>query len=63
MAVLDRPVAEHTDKARRNAEYLAGLDRSFGQAEAGETYTFSLDDLKARAEGRCTEEELLAQAQ
>jgi hypothetical protein len=62
MLVMDRPVVENTDKARRNAEYLAGLDKSFAQAEAGETYAFSLEDLKAFADGKYTEEELLMRA-
>ncbi|MDR3304071.1 MAG: hypothetical protein LBS86_06630 [Treponema sp.] len=44
MAVLDRPVAEHTDKARRNAEYLAKIDRGFKDAEAGRVIVFEDDD-------------------
>jgi hypothetical protein len=62
MLVMDRPVVDNTDKARRNAEYLAELDQSFAQAEAGETYAFDLEDLKAFVDGRYTREELLARA-
>lgn len=41
--------SEYNDlqKAKRNAEYLAELDRSFAQAERGETISFSIDELKA----------------
>lgn len=41
--------AEYNDlqKAKRNAEYLARLDRSFVQAEQKETISFSMDELKA----------------
>ena len=33
-------------KAKRNAEYLAKLDRSQEQLQSGETISFSLDELK-----------------
>lgn len=33
-------------KDRKNAEYLAKLDRSREQAERGETISFSIDELK-----------------
>lgn len=34
-------------KARRNAEYLAMLDRSYKQLENGETISFSMEELQA----------------
>lgn len=33
-------------KARRNAEYLSMLDRSYAQAEQGKTISFTLEELK-----------------
>lgn len=33
-------------KAKRNAEYLAGLDKSHAQLEQGETISFSMEELK-----------------
>lgn len=33
-------------KARRNAEYLKNLDRSFSQLERGETISLSLEELR-----------------
>lgn len=34
-------------KAKRNAEYLAMLDRSYKQLENGETISFSMEELRA----------------
>ena len=34
-------------KARRNAEYLAMLDRSYKQLENGESISFSMEELRA----------------
>ena len=34
-------------KARRNAEYLAMLDRSYKQLENGESISFSMEELQA----------------
>ena len=34
-------------KAKRNAEYLAKLDTSMEQLKAGETISFSMEELKA----------------
>ena len=34
-------------KAKRNAEYLAMLDKSFQQLEEGETISFSMEELRA----------------
>jgi hypothetical protein len=61
MLVMDK-VAENMDKARRNAEYLAGLDNSFKQAEVGEKYTFSMEDMEAFADGKLNKEQFLARA-
>jgi hypothetical protein len=61
MLVMDK-VAENTDKARRNAEYLAGLDESFKQSEAGKKYTFSMEDMEAFADGKLNKEQFLARA-
>jgi hypothetical protein len=36
--------AANTDKARRNAEYLAKLDRAFRNAKAGRVIVFENDD-------------------
>ena len=34
-------------KAKRNAEYLAKLDKSFKQLEEGKTISFSMEELRA----------------
>ena len=34
-------------KAKRNAEYLAKLDKSFQQLEEGQTISFSMEELRA----------------
>lgn len=34
-------------KAKRNAEYLAKLDKSFKQLEEGKTVSFSMEELRA----------------
>ncbi len=34
-------------KAKRNAEYLAKLDKSFQQLEEGKTVSFSMEELRA----------------
>ena len=34
-------------KAKRNAEYLAMLDRSYKQLESGESISFSMEELRA----------------
>jgi hypothetical protein len=44
MLVMDKPVVENTDKARRNVEYLAKIDRAFKNAEAGRVISFEGDD-------------------
>jgi hypothetical protein len=62
MLVMDRPVVENTDKARRNVEYLTGLDESFKQAEADKKYTFSMEDMEAFADGELNKEQFLARA-
>lgn len=43
--------AEYNDlqRARRNAEYLAKLDRSFAQAEHGEVIIKSMEELEQMA--------------
>lgn len=38
-------------KAKRNAEYLAHLDRSFAQLERGEVVIKSMDELERLADG------------
>jgi hypothetical protein len=62
MLVMDRPVVENTDKARRNTECLIGLDESFKQAESGKKYTFSMEDMEAFADGELNKEQFLARA-
>jgi hypothetical protein len=61
MLVADR-IVENTDKARRNAEYLAKLDKSFSRAEAGNVYSFEMEDLEAFAAGKIDKYQLLERA-
>jgi hypothetical protein len=61
MLVMDK-VAENIDKARRNAEYLAKLDNSFKQAEAGNVYSFEMEDLEAFAARKIDKHQLLERA-
>jgi hypothetical protein len=44
MLVMDSPVMNDTDKARRNAEYLAKLDEAERNIVAGRVIVFENDD-------------------
>jgi hypothetical protein len=62
MLVMDRPVVENTDKARRNTEYLAKIDRAFKNAEAGNVYSFEMEDLEAFAARKIDKYQLMERA-
>jgi hypothetical protein len=62
MLVVDKPVVENTDKAQRNAEYLAKIARAFENAEAGNVYSFEMEDLEAFAARKIDKYQLLERA-
>ena len=48
--VISAPEYNNLQKAKRNAEYLAHLDRSFSQLEQGEVIVKSMDELERMAD-------------
>jgi len=44
--VISQKEYEELQKAKRNAEYLQMLERSRAQLEAGETVTFTMEELR-----------------
>lgn len=48
--VISQAEYEELQRAKRNAEYLARLDKSFEQLEQGKIITKTLDELEAMAD-------------
>ncbi|MDD6482818.1 MAG: type II toxin-antitoxin system prevent-host-death family antitoxin [Lachnospiraceae bacterium] len=50
VVVISEAEYNNLQKAKRNAEYLAHLDRSFDQLEQGEVVVKSIEELEAMAD-------------
>ena len=47
LVVITQKEYNALDKMRRNAEYLAKLDKSIAQAERGELVTYTMEEMRA----------------
>lgn len=50
VVIISEAKYNNLQKAKRNAEYLAHLDRSFDQLEQGEVIVKSIEELEAMAD-------------
>jgi antitoxin YefM len=62
LVVLSEREYNELDKARRNAEYLAKLEKSRQELAEGKTYTFTMDELFAMEDMTVAEMQAFAEA-